>query len=95
MKKQEIFIEYMKSQKETINRLAKSEMTEKEKILKELNQNMEDRELSVNIQEIKNKIVFVPMGRERFKERILYDFLQKIFGEKLFYKINPNYIEIK
>ena len=69
MKKQEIFIEYMKSQKETINRLAKSEMTEKEKILKELNQNMEDRELSVNIQEIKNKINFSCFVRNVFAEK--------------------------
>ena len=82
MKKQEISIEYLKSQWRNIYNSAKSETAEKEKILKELNQNLEEQKLSINIQEINSKIVFVPVGRERFKERILYNFLLKIFGEK-------------
>ena len=82
MKKQEISIEYLKSQWRNIYNSAKSETAEKEKILKELNQNLEEQKLSINIQEINSKIVFVPLGRERFKERILYNFLLKIFGEK-------------
>ncbi|MCP1226125.1 hypothetical protein [Sebaldella sp. S0638] len=102
MRKQKMFIEYIKSQKETIKRLAKSEIPEKEEILKELNHNIEEQELSVNIQELNGRIVFVPIGKERFKARILYDFLQKIFGEKYtdeFWRMmeeteNKNYVSI-
>ena len=82
MTKQEIFIEYMKSQKETIYSLVKLTSKEKRKILVKLNQKMEDQKLNINIQEINNKIVFAPIGRERFKKRVLYDFLCQIFSGK-------------
>ena len=79
MKTQKI-TEYIISKKEVINSILG--MENKEEVLRELSQSVENIEPSIKLQELNNKIVFIPVGKERFKGRILYDFLLKMFGEK-------------
>ena len=74
----------------------------KEKILREISENIEEMELDIKITELNKKIVFISAVKEKFKGKILFSFLEMIYGEK--YKDetweileeyeNKNYIEI-
>lgn len=76
--------------------------SEKEKILKEVNENIEKMEPAIKVSEVKSKISFIPAVKEKFKGKTLFSFLERIYGKE--YKDetwelleeyeNQNYIEI-
>ena len=74
----------------------------KEKILKEINENIEEMKLDIKITELNKKMVFISAVKEKFKGKILFSFLEMIYGEECRDEIwetleeyeNKNYIEI-
>ena len=74
----------------------------KEKILKEINENIEGMKLEIKITELNKKLVFISAVKEKFKGKILFSFLEMIYGEEYRDEIweileeyeNKNYIEI-
>ena len=74
----------------------------KEKILKEINENIEEMKLDIKITELNKKMVFISAVKEKFKGKILFSFLEMIYGEEYRDEIweileeyeNKNYIEI-
>ena len=74
----------------------------KEKILKEINENIEEMKLDIKITELNKKLVIISAVKEKFKGKILFSFLEMIYGEEYRDEIweileeyeNKNYIEI-
>ena len=85
-----------------MNNLINQNNSEKEKILKEVNENIEKMEPLIKVSEVNGKITFIPAIREKFKGKTLFSFLERIYGKE--YKNerwelleeyeNQNYIEI-
>ena len=102
IKIQKTFTKYIKSQEELLNTLTNLNDTKKEKILKEINENIEEMELDIKITELNKKMVFISAVKEKFKGKILFSFLEMICGEKYrdeMWEIleeheNKNYIEL-
>ena len=55
---------------------------DREKMLNEINRNIEGMDLGIKISELYGEIVFTSAIRDRFKGKILNSFLEKIYGEE-------------
>ena len=82
MKIAKVFIEYIRTQKETLNNLMNQNKKDREKMLNEINRNIEGMDLGIKISELYGEIVFTSAIRDRFKGKILNSFLEKIYGEE-------------
>ncbi|MCP1223056.1 hypothetical protein [Sebaldella sp. S0638] len=92
------FIEYIRTQKETLNNLKNQNKKDREKMLNEINRNIEGMDLGIKISDLYGEIVFTSVIRDRFKGRILNSFLEKIYGEEYkdeFWEIQEEYENTK